>query len=421
MTGLSAYSTSGGSADVIDYPLAETHPIDDPQDVEEAVAFAIEALEAATKLEEIGLDEKGADKVAQKLLNVAVEAYIEKFDIPIAALEANHVVLFSEPPQEDSRTTHIGDDPASDHEEAVRQSKLKKVILYLYAIVERIFKAIFDLLRSQKITARRLIPLTKQYIGESDSLSSAVAGQLNIKDRSLMLALHMEGTVPKKIPELFDNLAEVFEKQHQHTAVTEVIQLVSAVKEKNPEKVAEKAKVLRKVLEEGLKASMAEVDPSKMAVFSEKKSDAATYYATEPMFGQNYIVGIIGNDVNQDGDFRFTCAIRRDTEVPLRVGAFPVLSPDEIRHVCRTSLRVCENIIRFSRDEDLLQKVLREATFLTTKEPDKAAVAALRDIAAVGQNSYIVHLRYTTRTMQALLRWCAASIKRYEGLNQNGR
>lgn len=137
------------------------------------------------------------------------------------------------------------------------------------------------------------------------------------------------------------------------------------------------------------------------------------------MFGHNYIYGIVAKDVNADGTFRFKCGIQRDAEVPLRVPVFPVLTPDEIRAVCRTSLRICENIIRFSRDEELMQKALREATFLTTKEADKNAVAALRNFTNVGQNSYIVYLRFTTRTMQALMRWCAASIKRYGELTRN--
>jgi hypothetical protein len=92
------------------------------------------------------------------------------------------------------------------------------------------------------------------------------------------------------------------------------------------------------------------------------------------------------------------------------------LTPDEIRQISRTTVQLCESIIRFSRDEELLQKVLREAGFVHTKEVDKSAVVALRNISAVGQNSYIVYLRYMVRTMKALMQWCAASIKRYEGV-----
>lgn len=396
MTGLAAFTTSGGSADVISYPLAETHPIDNLDDIEEAVAFATEALDAAERLETAQLDLAAADPAASRLLNVAVENYIERFQIPAAALENNE-----------------------ESADAAQTSRLKKVILYLYAVVQRIFKAIFDLFRNQKLVARKIMPLTKVYIGEADSLTASLAGQLNIKDRSLMVALHIDGIAPKKTPELFDKLAETFEKQYAFSAVSEVIRLVSAARDKNAERVAKEADVLRARLEEGFKAALTEVDPRTSVAFSEKKVDENAYYVSEPTFGQNYIYGVIGKQTAANGTFVFRCGIRRDAEVPLRIPSFPSLAPDEIRHVCRTSLRVCENIIRFSRDEELLQKALREATFLTTKEADKTAVVALRNLAAVGQNSYIVHLRFVTRTMQALMRWCAASLKRYEAVGKD--
>lgn len=397
MTGLTAYTTSGGSADVVDYPLEETHPIDNLQDIDEAVAYANEALEAAERLEEAQLNSTPDNALANQLLKVAVENYIERFQIPTAALES----------EEDG-----------DKDEAGR---LKKVILYLYAIVQRIFKALFDFFRNQKLVARKLMPLTKVYIGEADSLTATLAGQMNIKDRSLMVALHIDGIAPKKIPEQFDRLAETFEKQYQFSSVSEVVRLISAAKEKNQERVVKEAEILRARLEAGLKAALTEVEPRSTVAFSEKKVEGNTYFASDVTFGQNYIFGIVGDQVSTQGTFTYRCGIRRDAEVPLRVPAFPVLTPDEIRHVCRTSLRVCENIIRFSRDEELLQKALREATFLTTKEADKSSVIALRNITAVGQNSYIVHLRFVTRTMQSLMRWCAASIKRYQTFgSENG-
>lgn len=393
-----AISTTGGTADILSGQLDETHPIDNIFDVEEAVAYANEALEAAQILEEARLADT-TDPIAAKLLNVAVENYIERFEIPMAALESNE---------------------GSDSGEAPKVGRLKKVVLYLYAVVQRIFKAIFDLFRSQKAVARKVMTLTKQYIGSADGLSSSVAGQLSIRDRSLMVSLQIDGIVPKKVPELFDALAESFEQQHAFVAVPEIIRLIAAAKEKNTERVVKEATELRAILEEGFKKTLDVVnDPQLTSVFNEKKSSAANYYISEPMFGHNYIYGVIGTEINSDGTFRFKCGIQRDPEVALRVGFFPVLTPDEIRAVCRTALRISENIIRFSRDEDLLQKALREATFLTTKEADKNAVAALHNFTNVGQNSYIVYLRFTTSKMQALMRWCAASIKRYEEVTRN--
>lgn len=393
MTGLIAGSVSGGSVDLISYPLDENHSTDDFHNVEEAIIYANEALDAAQRLEE-GLSIKTTDPLAQKLLNVAVESHVERFKIPAVALEDSQEL-----------TTELNH----------RTSRLKKVINYLYAVVQRVFKVIFDFFGTQKVFTRKLMAQSKQYIGESDSLSVAVGNQLNIKDRSLMTSLQIDGIAPKKAPELFDALAVSFEKQHSFSAVPEVIRLVAATKAKNTGRVVQEATELRDILEEGLKHSLTKVDDiSRTSVFYGKQSESSTYYTSEPMFGHNYIFGVIDKKVSSNGSFGYQCGIRRDAEVPLRVGSFPVLAPDEIRVVCRTSLRICENIIRFSRDEVVLQKAMREITFIATKEVDKSSVVALRNLVAVGQNSYVVYLRFVTRIMQAMMRWCAISIKRYK-------
>lgn len=391
-------SVMGGSQDGFDTALAETHPISDPQEIEEAIAYANEALEVAQRLREAELNNEMCDPSSSKLLQVAVESYIERFEIPPAALES---------------ADDYNDDGARKQEAAA--SRLKKVILYLYAAVERVFKAIFDTLTNHKIDARRIMPLTKQYIGHADSLSAAFPTQLNIRDRSLMVALHIDGLAPRKVADQFQKLADTFEQQYAYSPVAEIVRLVSAARAKNEERVQAEAVLLRDKLEAGFKDALELVDPARVPVFiNEMKNPATQFYASDAMFGQNYITGVIGKEVRPNGTFTYYCGIRRDAEVPLRAPGFPCLTPDEIRAVCRISLRVCENIIRFSRDEELIKRTLRDAAFLTTSSPDKSSVVALRNMTAVGQNCYIAHLRYVTRTMQALMRWCAQSIKRHE-------
>lgn len=416
MSILNPYVTMGGSNDAISYPLATDVGYDYNEDVDDAIAFAGEALEAAEKLQGMVLTQDKADALGKKLLNVAVETYINRFEIPRIALEADVPALpyngggsSSNP---NPSTTIVEDD--EDNE--AQTSRLKKVILYLYAIVERVFKAVIDLWSTQKITARKIMPLTKLYIGEADSLSASIASQLSIKDHSIMSALHVNGKAPENPQTLFAELSQVFEKQHEFNTVPELVALLNATKAQDVDRTVREAQTLRKKLEDGFKASMEETSPDSLYLFEEKKSEVTDYYASKPMFGQTYILGTIGKGVTNTGTFRYSCRMRRDGNVTLRVNYFPVLTPDEIRQISRTALKVCENIIRFSRDEELLQKVLREAAFVRTKSADKSAVVALRNISAVGQNSYIVHLRYLTRTMKSLMHWCAASIKRYEGV-----
>ena len=408
MTGTLAFSTDGGTASAISYPLEETpRPGDDTEEVENAIGFAMEALEAAAKLESV-TDRFSNDRLSSRLLNIAVESYIEKFDIPAAALEDNDLVV----PDNSSDVST----PASNKD----VSKLKKVILYLYAIVERVFKAVFDLFREHYVTARNIMPKTKLFIGRSDLLSASVAAQVNIKERSLMSSLHIDGVSPRKIPELFDAIAATFEKQHGFAAIEEITNLVDATRDKDQTKITAAAEKLRAKLEQGLSTTLNEVDPQSVPVFNEKKSATVTHYASDVSFGQSYIIGSIAKEINASGTFHYNCAIRRDADVPIRTNSFPVLSPEDIRHICRTSLRICENVIRYSRDESGLHKALRQAAFLKTKEPDKSSVIALRNIATAGQNSYIVHLRYTMKITQALMRWCGLSIARYEEYKNNG-
>jgi hypothetical protein len=424
MTVTNAFSTMGGSSEASQTMLEEDRPLAELEEVEEAFAYAAEALDAAERLEAASQDFKSVDDTTARLLNIAVESYIEKFGLSRLGLESNDLVLYDPSASVDNdggTSPRSSNTSGEDDERPPEATRLKKLAKQLYAIVERVFKAIFDYFSNQKNWARKLIPLTKRYIGESDSLPERLAAQLRLKDRNLMMALHIDGSAPKKVPQLYEELATVFEKQHQYTAVSEVIRFVTATKEKDAGKIMREAEKLRDRLEEGLKVSLKPVGPGALPpVFKDKRSDKAAYYISKPMFGQNYITGIVGHQPGPSGSLRFSCGVHHDAAVPLRVQLFPVLTPEEIRQVCRIALRVCENVVRFSRDEELMKKALREASYLTSKETDQASVAALRNIAAVGQNSYIVHLRYVTSVTRSLMRYCAQSIARYEEVTQNG-
>lgn len=386
MSTVTAIFTSGGDAHRITPPEHEP-AVTTFDEVDEAINYAGEVLHAIESLESLAV--ANAPESANYLVNHAVENYISKFDVPEVALEA----------QDDAKT-----------------SRIKKVILYLYAVVQRVFNVLFDFFKSHKANARKIIPLTKNYIGRSDSLTSSIASQLVIKDRSLMNSLHIDGLPPKKIPELYESLLETFEKQYEQSAVNEVVALIQAAKTKDAARVKKEAEALKAKLETGFKASLEVVSDSELRIFNEKRSEGNVYWLSPVMFGQNYIAGVIGTDIHANGTFNYRCSIKRDPEVQLRVASFPVLTPEEIRSVSRTSLKIAENVIRYARDEDLLQKALREAAFVTTQETDESSVAALKDMAILGQSSYIVYLRYTVRTMESLMRWCNLSLKKYEGV-----
>lgn len=396
---------SGGDAKTVS-------PVTDPEEVQEAIEFANEALAAIEHLQQLNREEDRSSPADEKPITVAIENYIDYFGIPQVALEEH----------DDSNIVHVGDVEDEPENSPAQASKLKRVLLHLLAIVQRIFKAVFDLFAEQKLAARNMIPHTKEYIGRSDSLSASVAQQLNIRDRTLMLALHIDGLPPRKAPELYDTIAATFEKNYSHSALNETIAVISAAKEKDHDRLLVTSEKLHAKLKAGFVDSLKEADADDLSLFNAKKDDNSLYYISDAMFGQNYITGVIGKELKDDATFNYSCGIRRDPEVPLRTVSFPVLKPDEIRHISRTTLRICENIIRFSSDEDLLQQALRRAAYLVTKEPDKASVVALKEVAAAGQSIYIVYLRYTTKTMQSLMRWCNNSLRLYEEVKkENGK
>lgn len=396
MTLITSTFTTGGDASIMSpNPDVSGELNNYGDDVEEAINYVGEALEAIDVLTKaIPVNRTMSDSEA-KLLNVAVESYVRKFDIPSAGLES-----------------------ADPDPEVKKIGKFKRVILYLYAMVKRIFQAMGALLSNSEILAKKLMPTTKNYIGRSDSISPSISAHLTIKDKSLMTALHVEGVAPKRVVAIYEELQSALNEQYQYSSVSELISLLNAAKTKDLEKVKTEAKELRAKLQKGAEVSLEQSSETQHKLFSEKIIDTNTYWVSKPSFGQKYITAVIGKDVDQIGTFVYRCGITRDSDTPLRVAAFPVLSPDDIRGICRISLKICEDIVKRSRDEDLVAKAMRQASFIVTAEPDQIAVSALRDIANASQSTYIVYLRHTVNVMQSLMRWCGLSLKIYEGVDK---
>lgn len=396
MTLITSTFTTGGDASIMspnpDVSGELNHYNDD---VEEAINYVGEALEAIDALTKAIPTNRTVSDSEAKLLNVAVESYMRKFGIENVGLEADEA------------------DP-----EAKKVGKIKRVILYLFAMVKRIFQAMGDLLSNSELLAKKLMPTTKNYIGRSDSISPSISEHLTIKDKSLMTALHVEGVAPKYVVAIYEELQSTLNEQYQHSSVNELISLLNAAKTKDLGKVKAEAKDLHAKLLKGIQACMTEPTDIQKKLFSEKIIDTNTYWVSKPSFGQKYVTAVIGKDVDQIGTFVYRCGITRDADTPVRVAAFPVLSPDDIRGICRISLKLCEDIVKRTRDEDLVAKAMRQASFIVTAEPDQVAVSVLRDVANASQSTYIVYLRHTVSTMQSLMRWCGLSLKLYEGVDK---
>lgn len=369
------------------------------ESVDEALTYAAECIAAAQKLS--AAIEGHLDLKMIAGLSIATESYINKFNIPIAALEAEESDIAGEAPNEKEKPL-----------EEKQRSRTAKVISYLYAAVKRIFQFFFDFARNQKSVARKIIPKTKELIGRIDQFDiTPPAGK--IKEKGLVNALHMDGIAPRRPTAIFEQLVAEFEQVNRSSGISEMAAVLSSAKTENFEKFKTSSQALHNVLENGMKSFMNVVgNPGSHPAFR-TTVEGRHYYSTDVMFGQHYVAGSI-SDLDEDGKFFFKAGIYRDADVPIRIESLPLLRAEEIRQVCRTALRLSELVIQYSRDEDLMQRLMREASYFITKEAKGPGVAALSNFLAMANNHYFAYLRYITRTMRQLMRWAELSVQAYE-------
>lgn len=383
-------------------------------DADEAMDIAYGAMAAAANLE-TGLAQAKDNPEAIRILAIAAEAYSGKYNLgksnrdksDVTDVEAKEPTPQPEKKQESEQTS----DSKEEATEASR-GRIAKTISYLYALAKNTFQYFFDFLRNQKVSARKIIPYSKDLIGRIDEFGNVTASG-KITDRGVVLGLHIDGVAPRRATALYSEIATELPKINKSAGVSELGGVLLAAKDKNPEKFSEKSEILHDCLENGLSSYMNKIDnPDKFPAFREKQA-GKTYYSTDVMFGQNYLTGTI-SECDEKGFFFYKSLVSRDPETVVRTESFPVLSPDEIRQICRTSLRLSEQIIEFSRDEDLIQKMMRDASFFITKEGGELAVPVLRNFVSIANNHYFAYLRYITRTMQLMMRWATLSVVQYE-------
>ena len=362
------------------------------EDVAQALSYAQDSITAASILNKAY--ELAEDKYALTAVHIAAENYALKFKMPQAALEEN---------DEDSKK------PISEQQ----RSRIKSVIDYLYASAKRVFQFFFDLLRKQSHTARAAVKLTKELIGRVDSFEGKKSPE-KIKERGIIAGLHIDGITPKRASALFEDLVSKFNVINASSSLDDLSDFLAAAKSKDEKRLLDKAQKLHASLLSGVKLFMNEVgNPSTHPAFR-GSFNGRQCYATQVLFGQNYITASISKEISEDGRFTFKSSIARAAEVPVRATEVDVLPADEIRQICRSALRLSEMIIEHSRDEDETHALMREASFFVTTSDNEYAIPALHNFSAVANNHYFAYLRYIVRVMQLLMRWCRLSVQAYE-------
>lgn len=362
------------------------------EDIAEALTYAQDCMIAASKLS-VANDEAN-DKYSLTAVHIAAENYALKFKMPTPALE------------EEVDTTKK---PITEHQ----RSRIESVISYLYASAKRVFQYFFDWLRNQNHTARAFIKLSKELIGRIDSYEGSRIS-VKIAERGIVAGLHIDGIAPKRSSAVFEELVSKFKMINSASCLDELEDTLAAAKKKDDTAFIGASKQLHASLISGIKTFMNPVNDPKSHPAFRSAFEGRQCYATDVSFGQNYITAVIAKEISSDGHFTFKSGIARDAETPVRSTDVDALPADEIRQICRSALRLSEMIIEHARDEDMMQKLMREASYFVTKSGGSHAVPALQNFAAVANNHYFAYLRYSVRVMQLLMRWCRLSVQAYE-------
>lgn len=361
--------------------------------MEVAIEEAMHALEAANLLNQSALGNSPVDKHA---LDVAVEKYIDYFQLPQAALESDN-----------TQPGTVG-------------GKLKKVIVYLYSLAQKLFRFFFDYLTNKKIAAKRYVALAKNLIGRIDDYQAvSFASVEKIANKPLAAAICIDSVVPKDIVSQYLTILSNYSKQLNHTAIDESIALIKEAKVGDMDKTSKASVELYSVLKAGAEASYTLVSNAKDHPLFRSESNVNDYYIAGPYLGQMYSLIEISKEPDKDGKFYYRCVKKRDNSKPTRLNGMEALPVDNILAICRAAVKHCNNVSINSTTEARLQKILRDAKFLSTNEPTETSIVALRQFACVVKNSYATHLALSMDTTKVLLRYASESVSNYEKLKNS--
>lgn len=394
--------------------VVETNPsnffeIEESQDIERSFNYATAALEEALQLQEkadtiVSLS-KHMDAQQEKLLNVAVENLCAKYHITNAALE-------SIDEEEESQVEHQSQEAQSS--EAV--GKLKRTIDFIYAMLRRLVQALIHRFQQHRGQARTFMERAKDLIGRADVVNTG--GEIpTIPNRGVLNALCINGVPPKGLNLVFDELVKHYEQSKKYSGLTEMVAMLNAAKSGDMDKTKDRSEILWVLLRDGMEECLNKVDnPSNHFMFGDAHRGHQCY-ASQPYFGDISISGEISDSVGAFGSFFHKVQMRRNPDSILRVDALKALDEQTIRLICRSVVRLCESVIRSSRDEAFLYKAIREANYLVGKKPDQLSLHALRNFQSIAQNLYINYLRLTMNSAKHLLEYCELSVAKYEKQN----
>lgn len=394
--------------------VVETNPsqffeVGEAQDIERSFNFATAALEEALVLQEKAdtIVELGKHMTEQqeKLLSVAVEHLCAKYHITNAALESL-----------DDEDAKQADNQSKEAQSSEAVGKLKRTIDFIYAMLRRLVQALVHRFQQHRQQARSFMERAKDIIGRADVVNTG--GEVPvIANRGILNALCIGGVPPRGLNLVFDELVKHYENSKKYSGLNEMVAVLNAAKSGDMEKTKDRAEILWVLLRDGMEDCLNQVDnPQNHFMFGEQHRGHLCF-ASQPYFGDISISGEISESVGAFGSFFHKVQMRRNPDSILRVEALQALDSQTIRLICRSIVRLCESVIRTSRDESFLYKAIREANYLVGKKPDQLSLHALRNFQSIAQNLYINYLRLTMNSAKHLLEYCEQSVEKYEKQN----
>jgi hypothetical protein len=365
----------------------------DSADMHAAMNEAVYALEAASLLSKAMLQTTPLD---EKALDVAVETYIDYFQYPQAALE-------------DGEGTNIT---------ASAGEKLKKVIIYIYSLAQKLISYFVSFLTNKKLAASRYAKLAKNVLGRVDGFKDTTPSS-TIDNRSTIASVCINGKIPNDVVAAYTELLKKYEVQKSHTVINEASTLVRSAKIADPKTTIEASVKLHKALLAGAQASFKEDTDPKANIFFKESNPLINYFIDGPYFGQKYVIIQTSKEPAEGGVFTYTCKVVQNNTVPVRAMQVNALSPNNITALCRVIINHCSSVTDNAGDEQALQKIFRDAKFLTTNNPTSSSVTALSNFTNIVKNSYAAYLEMSMSITRDLLSFANASATKYEKLDKS--
>lgn len=295
--------------------------------------------------------------------------------------------------------------------EASAVSTVRDVVRRIVAVLARILSAVVDFFRAEYHSASRCINAANKIIENASRIAENQYPKRDVTNMAVMMAISYDGHYSRYLTRELDAFYARITRLQNTAPYKEARALIGAIRGRDARDIEARQQQLHAQLEHGLKTLGPQITRGSSPIFSTCDPGLGVY-ASERMFGDRIIFGQISQI--QDGSFHYSCMVRRDPSVRMRVKSFPVIRPNDISLTARTVRAFCEDFLRKSDVERELMAIDREAKMLTSIYNDgNAGVKELRTIINSFQNPYVVSTRHAMYVTRNIINYLVDCVRAY--------